>query len=267
MIIFPSSKINLGLNILEKREDNYHNIESVFVEIPCFDILELIENQEEKFTTSGLLIEGKDNLVIRAKNEFATQFSIPKISIHLYKNIPMGAGLGGGSSDAAFLLKMLRDYFHPTVSNVQLKEIASKIGSDCSFFIEGKTQIATGRGEILNPIHLDLGGYYLLLINLGIHVSTQEAYASVIPNNTRNSISAIIQKPIKYWKDELTNDFEIGVFSRYPELAKAKLILYENGAEYASMTGSGSTIFGIFKSKPEKIQWPFPVIFEQLLRL
>jgi 4-diphosphocytidyl-2-C-methyl-D-erythritol kinase len=177
MINFPTCKINLGLHILQRRQDGYHDVETAMLELPFHDILELVESSSPRFTTSGLEIPGSGNLVLDAEAEFRRHKSIPLLAFHLHKLIPMGGGLGGGSSDAAFALKLMRDTYAPEMGNEQLKVMASKIGSDCAFFIDGGLQFARGRGEVLSPLTCDLKHTYVVLVNLGIHVSTKEAYA------------------------------------------------------------------------------------------
>lgn len=267
MINFPTCKINLGLHILRRRNDGYHELETAMLELPFNDVLELIESEESAFTTSGLEIPGSGNLVLDAEKEFRIHKSLPTIAFHLHKLIPMGGGLGGGSSDAAFALKLMRDRYAPEIGNESLKEMASKIGSDCAFFIDGGLQFATGRGEILTPLKIDLKNTFVVLVNLGIHVSTKDAYAGVVPDDNRISLQEILKKPIQTWKDSLVNDFEKSVFVKYPELEDIKNDLYNHGAVYASMTGSGSTMFGIFESEVESIQWSHKVIYEKYLSL
>lgn len=267
MINFPTCKINLGLHILKRREDGYHDIETAMLELPFNDILELVESNEPVFTTSGLEIPGSGNLVLDAVAEFKRHKSIPSLAFHLHKLIPMGGGLGGGSSDAAFALKLMRDLYAPEMGNDQLCEMASKIGSDCAFFINGGLQYATGRGEILAPLTFSLKNKYVVLVNLGIHVSTKEAFEGITPSNDRTPLKEILEKPIHTWKEELINDFEEPVFAKYPELARIKNELYEHGAVYAAMTGSGSTLFGIFESEIDSIPWSQKVNYEAYLKL
>lgn len=267
MINFPTCKINLGLHILRKREDGYHDVETAMLELPFHDILEGIESEEAVFSTSGLEIPGSGNLVLDAEAEFRNYRSFPKMAFHLHKMIPMGGGLGGGSSDAAFALKLIRDHYAPEVDNQQLKEMAAKIGSDCAFFIEGGLQYAVGRGEVLSPLNVDLKGKFVVLVNLGIHVSTKEAYEGVVPDDSRSSLKEILEKPFASWKEILVNDFETSVFRKYPDLAVVKEDLYRNGAVYAAMTGSGSTLFGIFDSEISPIQWSKEVAYETYLQL
>lgn len=267
MINFPTCKINLGLHILKRREDGYHDIETAMLELPFNDVLELVESKESSFSTSGLEIPGSGNLILDALHEFKKHKSIPTLAFHLHKLIPMGGGLGGGSSDAAFALKLIRDNYAPEIGNDQLIKMASKIGSDCAFFIDGGLQFATGRGEILTPLSFDLKIKYVVLVNLGIHVSTKEAYEGITPNSNRVSLKAVLEKPIDSWKDELVNDFEKAVFAKYPELERVKDELYAHGAVYAAMTGSGSTLFGIFESEIQSIQWSQKVKYETYLKL
>ena len=233
----------------------------------CDDILEFVESEQAGFTTSGLEIPGSGNLVLDAEAEFRRVKSFPKLAFHLHKLIPMGGGLGGGSSDAAFALKLMRDTYAPEVSNEVLKAIAANIGSDCAFFIDGGLQFATGRGEVLSPLNIDLKNKWIVLVNIGIHVSTKEAYEGVVPNNDRRSLKEILEGPIENWKDHLVNDFEESVFRKYPELEDIKTDLYEQGAVYAAMTGSGSTLFGIFESEVQGIQWSHEVSYEAYLKL
>lgn len=267
MINFPTCKINLGLHILRRREDGYHDVETAMLELPFNDILELAESDQPAFTSSGLEIPGSGNLVLDAEAEFRKHKSLPPLAFHLHKLIPMGGGLGGGSSDAAFALKLIRDRYAPEIGNDRLIEMASKIGSDCAFFIEGGLQFATGRGELLSPLAIDLKNRQVVLVNLGIHVSTKEAYEGVTPNADRMPLREILEKPVRSWKEHLVNDFEKSVFQKYPELAATKTDLYEHGAIYASMTGSGSTLFGIFESEIQAIQWSNKVAYEKYLKL
>ncbi|GAB2606323.1 4-(cytidine 5'-diphospho)-2-C-methyl-D-erythritol kinase [Belliella aquatica] len=257
MISFPNAKINLGLHITAKRKDGYHDIETCMVPIPLYDALEMILDKKTTFTNTGLEIPGseKDNLILKALKLLRKDFNeLPHLNIHLHKNIPMGAGLGGGSADAAFALSMMNNLFDLLLEDWFLEDYAAQLGSDCPFFIENTPKIATGRGEILEPVEVDLSGKHLLLINPNIHIGTKEAYAGVAPK-----ASSIILKEVladrSRWKDELVNDFEASIFPRYPEIASIKSHLYEMGAFYAAMSGSGSTVFGLFHEKPEKGNW------------
>lgn len=235
--------------MLYKRSDGYHEVETGMLEIPFYDILELNPADKLSFEVSGLPIPGEGNLVLDAFRVFQESYSIPPVAIHLHKQLPMGGGLGGGSSDAAFTLKQLRNLFVPELSDKELEKIAAKIGSDCAFFIKGGLQIGKGRGELLQPVPNRLKGLWVVLINLGLHVSTKEAYAGITPARDRVSIETILEEPIEKWKEQLVNDFEQTVFALFPQLNEVKRNLYQQGALYAAMSGSGSTMFGIFSEK------------------
>lgn len=253
MVSFPNAKINLGLNILRKREDGFHDLASVFYPVMLKDALEIIPHTEEahpQITITGIPVSGEpaENLCIKAFNALKKDFpGIPNVAIHLHKVIPMGAGLGGGSADAAFTLLMLNRLYSLNLSEDQLKNYALHLGSDCPFFLLNKPCLAMGRGEQLQPIKLDLSPYQILLINPGIHVSTREAFAGMVPGSPAQPISDIITKPVKEWKDSLFNDFENTVGKQYPQIGEIKETLYQRGALYASMTGSGSTVYGLFE--------------------
>jgi len=250
MITFPNAKINIGLNIVEKRPDGYHNIETLFYPIPLKDALEIapLSSEKHSFHSYGIPIEEDPdkNLVMKALRLLEKDFHIPGLEIHLEKAIPFGAGLGGGSADAAFMLKMLNDFLNLDLSDSQLEHYASKIGADCPFFIKNEPAFATGTGDLLEPVELSLKGYFLVLIKPGIHVSTPEAYSLVSPQKPEISIKEWIKKPVKEWKNGIVNDFEKSIFVKYPAIAEIKKQLYEKGALYASMSGSGSSVFGIF---------------------
>lgn len=249
MISFPNAKINLGLTILSKREDGFHNIESCFYPIDLKDALEINVSAAFSFHTHGVAIPGdpKSNLCIKAYQILKDDFDLSPVEIHLLKNIPMGAGLGGGSADGAFTLKLLNKLFNLSLSDQQLEEYALQLGSDCPFFIKNVPTITTGRGEKLTPFELDLSNYRIETFNPDIHISTKEAYTGVTPHQPEKSIAEILSQPISKWKDLLVNDFENSVFPHHPEIHAAKTEMYKKGAIYASMTGSGSTVFGIFK--------------------
>ncbi len=252
MLSFPNCKINLGLHILDKREDGYHNLETVFYPVPFKDALELIPstNADIEFTATGLAVDGNaaDNLCVKAYHLLKKDFrEIPAVKIHLHKAIPLGAGLGGGSADAAFMLKLLNEKFKLNLSTNQLISYALQLGSDCPFFIINKPCLATGRGEVLEEIAIDLSAYKIVLINPGIHINTGWAFSNITPALPVKSIKEIIQQPINTWKDELKNDFETAVFTAHPAIKEIKETLYTQGAIYAAMSGSGSTVFGIFE--------------------
>ena len=261
MIVFPNCKINLGLRILRKRSDGFHDLETVFYPLQLRDALEIVSVEKKtQYTNTGMLIEGKkdDNLCIKAyqllKNDFP---QLPDLQIHLHKAIPVGAGLGGGSSDGAFTLKLLNKKFNLGLSVDQLLDYALRLGSDCPFFIVNKPCFATGRGEFLEVIKADLSEYKIVLVNPGVHVSTLWAFTQITPSLPDKSIKEIIEQPIATWKDELKNDFEEPIFKAHPEIKAIKEQLYEAGAIYSGMSGSGSAIYGIFK-KEKSIKTPFP---------
>lgn len=254
MISFPNAKINLGLNIVEKRPDGYHNLETIFYPVPITDALEISRWNKEKtdkkyhFAQDGLQIAGDDenNLVVKAYKLLDNDFSLPPVSIRLLKKIPFGAGLGGGSSDAAFMIKMLNDYFELQLDNAQMETYAAKLGADCAFFIQNQPTYAEGIGNIFSPINLSLKGYKIVMVKPDIFVSTREAFSSIKPTDPSHPLKEIINLPIENWKELMKNDFEESVFPQYPAIARIKEQLYEEGAIYASMSGSGSSVYGIF---------------------
>lgn len=253
MIFFPPCKINLGLNIIGKRTDGYHEIETCFYPLPFTDILEIIPSDNFHFSASGNSIPGKDkeNLCVMAYHALRSDYDLPPVKIHLHKTIPTGAGLGGGSSDAAYTLRMLNIIFKLNLSNNSLQGYANDLGSDCAFFVQDQPQLGKGRGEILENINVRLKEKYVVLINPGIHVSTAEAYANVTPGKPALSVKDIIENyACEEWKDLLNNDFETSIFKKYPAIKDIKEKLYNAGAFYASMSGSGSTVFGIFNQQP-----------------
>lgn len=254
MLVFPNCKINLGLHILDKREDGFHNLETVFYPVVFRDVLEIIPNSktEVEFTGTGLPVDGNtaDNLCVKAYHLLKKDFpQLPAVKIHLYKAIPMGAGLGGGSADGAFMLKLLNNKFKLNLSTPELLNYALELGSDCPFFIINKPCFATGRGEELEEIQVDLSVYKIVLINPGIHINTGWAFSNISATSSKKSIKKIIQQPVETWKAELINDFEIPVFAAHPQIKNIKEDLYARGAVYAAMTGSGSTVFGIFNTE------------------
>ncbi len=259
MIVFPNAKINLGLDIIEKRKDGYHNISSCFYPVPLSDALELIETREFSFSGTGLSISGKtgENLVVKAWQQFSKDFNLPPVSIHLHKVIPLEGGLGGGSSDAAFTLKALSRMFELYLDEAILTDYALSVGSDCPFFIYNRPMVAGERGDKLEAIEPLLEGYHVVIVKPCLSISTSEAYKKVIPLIPEISIREILtQHPVDEWRHFLKNDFEGSLFSQYPELAEIKKTLYRQGALYASMTGSGSAFYGIFDEKPEKSDFP-----------
>ena len=255
MIIFPQAKINLGLHVLKKREDSYHEVETCLYSIPLFDILEILPADEFSFKQTGLMVDGNidSNLCVKAFRLIQNDFKIPNVYMHLRKQIPMGAGLGGGSSDAAHVINGLNELFSLGISQVKKEEMAAQLGSDCAFFIEGSPKLATGRGEELAGISLDLKGKYLLLIYPDIHVGTAEAYAGVDFYKGLKSVGEILVQPLAEWQSQLENSFEKSIFTKHPVMLEIKQNLINKGAQFAAMSGSGSTLFGIFEKEPEKL--------------
>ena len=254
MIVFPNCKINLGLHITRKRADGYHDLETIFFPLQVNDALEFIPSSEFSFQTTGLSIHGnqEENICIKTYTLLKNRFPLlPPVSLHLHKAIPMGAGLGGGSSDAAFLLKAMNSYFELGLSTDDMIKISLELGSDCPFFIVNKPCYAIGRGEILEPIDLDLSGYHIVLVYPGMEIKTAAAFEGIIPHPSPVSIREQIKMPITSWKERIVNDFEKSVFGKFPEIQNIRNGLYAAGALYASMTGSGSTCYGIFKKLPE----------------
>lgn len=252
MITFPNIKINLGLSITEKRPDGYHNLETVFYPVALEDALEIRTNPEaqQKFTLHqhGMEIAGnpENNLVVKAYLLLDKEFHLPPVEIHLYKHIPSGAGLGGGSSDAAFMLKLLNEHYNLQLSDNQLEDYAATLGADCAFFIKNTPTYAEGIGNIFSPIELSLKGYRIMIVKPDVFVSTREAFANIRPHRPGYPVREVIRRPVAEWKDTLINDFEASVFPQYPVIGEIKEELYHQGAIYASMSGSGSSVFGLF---------------------
>lgn len=261
MISFPNCKVNLGLHIVEKRSDGYHNLETVFYPLPFTDILEIIPAIEQpgdqstatqplSLSMSGLPVAGdrETNLCFKAWQVLKKDFpQLPPVSMHLHKKIPMGAGLGGGSADGAFALVLLNQMFQLKLSKKALADYALLLGSDCPFFIYNTPAFASGRGELMESLQLDLGQYSWLIINPGIHIGTAQAFSRIVPKPAPSKLVEVVSRPVAAWKELLRNDFEDAAFFYYPFLREVKQWLYDNGALYASMTGSGSCFFGIFK--------------------
>jgi 4-diphosphocytidyl-2-C-methyl-D-erythritol kinase len=251
MICFPNCKINPGLFIIEKRQDGYHNIETLFCPVPLCDVLEVVEGDKNEFTISGIAVPGgsESNLVIKAYEMLKKRYDLPCVKIHLHKVIPTGAGLGGGSSNAAFMIKLLDEVFSLQMSKEQMRDVAGMLGSDCSFFIENKSVFATGRGDVFENVGIDLSNYFLLLVKPAVHISTPYAYSLVEPRPAPFDLRKIDVTKISEWRNYVENDFEKPVFAIYPELKGIKEKLYELGAVYAAMSGSGSALYGIFKEE------------------
>ena len=286
MITFPCAKINLGLNIVSKREDGYHNLETVFYPIPLTDALEIKLMGDEfpsevpcdlKITGNAVDCDEQKNLVVKAYNLLAADFKMPRIHAHLVKRIPSQAGLGGGSSDAAYMIRLLDERFRLNIGIPEMEKYAARLGADCAFFISADPEdgdsasYAEGIGEELIPVSGpgdNLSGKYIVVVKRDdIAVSTKEAYAAITPKKPAKCCRDIVRQPIDTWKDELVNDFEAPIFQLHPELAEIKEKLYSLGAAYAAMSGSGSAIFGIFKNKPSHIEEQFEGMFCKTMKL
>lgn len=274
MVIFPNAKINIGLNIVEKRPDGFHNIESIFYAIPLCDALEIIENNDSTdtpiiFSSSGIEIPGdaNDNLCIKAYHLIAKDYALPKIKVHLHKHIPIGAGLGGGSADAAFFIKLLNEKFELGLAWGEMHHYAKQLGSDCSFFISNKPSYVQGKGDEFESISLDLSIYHITLIYPNIHINTAKAYSGVKPKASARSLeNDLLQLSVEQWKEFVHNDFEDSIFPQFPEIKKIKEELYAHGAVYAAMSGSGSTVYGIFKEASNlKVKYKDYFVFEAKL--
>ncbi len=252
MIVFPNAKINIGLHVVSKRLDGYHNLETIFYPVQFSDALEMAEANETSISFSGLPVDGpsEQNLVLKAYHLFKNEFNLPPVQFHLHKKIPAGAGLGGGSSDAVFTLKMLNDFFQLRLNSEQLKNYAAKLGADCSFFIENKPAFATGIGDQLSPVKINISDYHIVILKPDFSVSTADAYKNIIPSKPEFHLQNLAELPVSEWKNFVVNDFEKSVFPRFPEIKNLKNKLYELGAEFASMSGSGSAVFGIFRQLP-----------------
>ena len=253
MITFPNAKINLGLNIVERRLDGYHNIETVFYPVPLTDILEIVpvaDGEPASLTCYGNPVDcpPEKNLVMRAYRLLQERYGLPPVAIHLYKHIPDGAGLGGGSSDAAHTLVMLNGMFELGLSDAELASMAATLGADCAFFIYNRPMMATGIGDVLAPVEVSLRGKTLLLVKPPVGVDTRTAYSRVTPQAPATDILDTLALPVGAWDGLLVNDFEASVFAALPQLWVIKARLMDAGAQYAAMSGSGSTVFGIFDS-------------------
>lgn len=260
MIVFPNCKINLGLNVVEKRPDGFHNIETVFYEVGWRDALEAVSGQNDfEIEMSGLPLASskkEENIIFKAYDLINQKLKLPPIKVFLHKNIPMGAGLGGGSADASFFMSLLNEKFGLKIPRSELKDLAANLGSDCPFFFENKPLYATEKGDRFEPVQLNLNSYYILVVYPGIHSNTKAAYDGILPKKPKRSVKDIIEKePIENWKNVLFNDFEEPIFKKYPLIASVKESLYNNGAVYAAMSGSGSAVYGIFNEKPH-LNWP-----------
>ena len=270
MLTFPCAKINLGLNITSKREDGYHNLETIFYPVPLTDALEVKLMHDDfpsdepcdlKITGNAVDCDEKNNLVVKAYTLLAQDFKLPRVHTHLVKRIPMQAGLGGGSADGAFMIRLLDERFRLNMGIAEMERYASRLGSDCAFFITAEPSFATGRGEVLEPVNIaeqNLQGYYIAIVKPAIAVSTREAFKQIICRQPEHCCRDIVRQPVETWKTFLTNDFEEPAFKQHPELADIKQRLYDLGAVYAQMSGSGSAFFGLFRTEPQQLKSNFP---------
>jgi len=260
MIRLSPAKVNLGLRILRKRADGFHDLHSVMLPVPFYDILEILPagrvGADLTFTQSGIIpeTEFEEHLCVRAFRLFAETGAGLSVRMHLHKQIPVGAGLGGGSSNAATVLTMLNDLSGKSLDENSLHHLAAKLGSDCPFFLLNKTALMEGRGEKLTGLQLDLSHNFMVIVNPGIHISTAEAYGMISPDPTHISFPEMLKKPEGSWKDLLANDFEKPLFKKYPQLEKIRNELFNAGAFYAAMSGSGSSVFGLFEKDPRLVK-------------
>lgn len=266
MVVFPGCKINLGLTITSKRNDGYHNLKSAFYPVKLSDILEVIPSDHFAIYTSGLPIAGdhSDNLVVKAYYQLQDVYELPPVKVHLHKVVPMGAGLGGGSADGAAMLVLLNQLFDLKMSIQELEERADQLGSDCAFFIRNEPAYIQGKGEQVTPIQLDLSDYFIQIVNPGIHVSTAAAFSGIQPGKRRFDLEKITTTSLAMWGDQVKNDFEDTILPLHPVIADIKNKLASKGALYTSMTGTGSSVYGIFKDEPAPL---FPDYFEYINRL
>lgn len=259
MLVFPNAKINIGLNIVEKRSDGFHNIESCFYPVGWSDALEITLAETFSFHADGIEIPGiaADNLCVKAYEMLRRDYNLPPVKIHLLKTVPIGAGLGGGSADAAFTIKALNELFDLHISIDDQESYARLIGSDCAFFIRNKPMYCFEKGDRFDTIDIGISGKWIVLVNPGIHISTVEAYSGVVAKRSTENLRNILREPVTEWRDRVRNDFEATLFRKYPLLKEIKERLYGFGAEYAAMSGSGSTLFGIF-GQEQNLKQHFP---------
>lgn len=253
MITFPNAKINIGLNITERRADGYHNLETIFYPVKINDALEVIVSDKLSFQSSGLEIPGRveDNLCVKGYHLLKKNFDLPPVAIHLHKHIPIGAGLGGGSADAAFFIALINKKFDLGLTVDQMQDYARQLGADCAFFIENKPVFAFEKGDEFEPVKLDLSNYKIILVMPPVQISTAEAFRGVKPTPVKESLMELIYLPIREWKKYIKNDFEESIFKNHAAIRGVKAVLYEAGALYASMSGSGASVFGIFENTPD----------------
>lgn len=259
MLLFPNAKINIGLNVVRKRADGYHDLETVFYPVPVQDVLETkpmrYSNDTYALQLVGIPIEGcpADNLIVKVFVDLQREFDLPPLDIYLHKRIPTGAGLGGGSSDAAFMLKGLNDDFGLGLTDGEMERRISRYGADCAFFVQNRPMYATGIGDVLTPVSLSLKGYTLVLVKPDVAVSTREAYGGIVPRESDYDLATVVAQPVETWRDVVRNDFETNVFRLHPEIAAVKQTLYDMGAVYAAMSGSGSSVFGLFRHRLDNV--------------
>ena len=271
MITFPVAKINLGLNVVEKRADGYHNLQTVFYPVPIMDALEIVPMSDGfpsdvdcDLKVTNITIEGDEqrNLVVRAYQLLKADFpDLPRVHAHLWKGIPTQAGMGGGSSDCGYMIRLLNETFDMGLSSEQMQQYAARLGADCAFFIESRACYAEGIGERLQPIDLDLSGWHIGVVRPDIPVPTKEAFSRIHPHYPALNCREAVMQPVETWRDTLTNDFEESVFALHPEIGAVKEQLYKMGATYAAMSGSGSALFGLFKDEPDALRQTFPDMF------
>lgn len=271
MITFPIAKINLGLNVVEKRPDGYHNLETVFYPVPIKDALEIYKMDDAfpsdvdcDLKVSNLHIEGDEqrNLVVRAYHLLKEDFpTLPRLHAHLWKGIPTQAGMGGGSSDCAFMIRLLNDLCQLGLTDQQMIQYAARLGADCAFFILNRPCYAEGIGERLQPIDLHLSGWHIGVVRPDIPVPTKEAFSRIHPHYPKKNCKEVVMQPVETWRQDLVNDFEESVFALHPEIGDIKAKLYDMGATYAAMSGSGSALFGLFKESPDQLSQAFPGMF------
>jgi len=266
MICFPNAKINLGLRILNRREDGFHNIETVFVPVGFRDILEIVPSSDHttSIKMSGIAIDGSpdNNLCMKAAALMRLYYNIPDVKMHLHKIIPMGAGLGGGSADAAFTIITINKLFNLDLDATRMKQIAAELGSDCAFFIDNTTSLGSQKGEVLEAINVEaLDALTVVIVKPDLHISTAEAYQHVVPNPLPSNLKELVLEPVTRWKETIVNDFEKPLALSYPEIEKIKQRLYNKGALYASLSGSGSALFALFDAEPDDIATEFPDCF------
>lgn len=271
MITFPVAKINLGLNVVEKRADGYHNLQTVFYPVPIMDALEIVPMSDGfpsdvdcDLKVTNITIDGDEqrNLVVRAYHLLKADYpELPRVHAHLWKGIPTQAGMGGGSSDCGYMIRLLNETFDMGLSSEQMQQYAARLGADCAFFIESSACYAEGIGERLQPIDLDLSGWHIGVVRPDIPVPTKEAFSRIHPHYPALNCRDVVKQPVETWRDRLTNDFEESVFALHPEIGAVKEQLYKMGATYAAMSGSGSALFGLFKDEPDALRQTFPDMF------